>query len=257
MERITRQGLTWYTFSEVSKKFRHALLTRRGGVSHPPYASLNLGHTVGDLRHAVAENHRRMRQALGISQGQIVSPHQVHRKRVVAVTSADGGKIIPACDALITDEPQVALLLRFADCTPVLFYDPVHHVAGLGHAGWRGVAANIVEAIVSAMEKTYGSRPQDLWAGIGPAIDQELYEVGTEVVTQVKAALPPDAQVFTRQHDRWHLDLAGAVAAQLHASGVGHVEPSHLHTASNTEEWYSHRAERGWTGRFGVLVMLT
>ncbi len=257
MERITRYGLTWYTFSNVKQKFRHALLTRLGGVSHPPFASLNLGHTVGDLLHSVSENHRRVREAFGLSHQQIVSPRQVHRARVVSVTEKDGGMVIPACDALITDVPHLALLLRFADCTPILFYDPVHHVAGLGHAGWRGVAANIVAAIVKALSETYGSLPQDLWAGVGPAINAENYEVGEEVVKQVREALPSGASVFTKLHSKWHLDLPGAVEAQLRAVGVGRIEPSHLHTASNTEEWYSHRAEHGWTGRFGVLVMLT
>jgi hypothetical protein len=256
MLRHTNNGLVWYTFEGPDQAFRHALLTRRGGTSRGALHALNLGHTVGDDPEAVAENHRRVYRAFDLTKSQVVSPHQVHGRTVTRVTRSDGGSIIPRTDALITDDPGTALLMRFADCTPVLFYDAVHHAAGLAHAGWRGTAAGVIAATISAMQATFGSRPAELWAGVGPAIDAAHYEVGEEVVNGIKATLPDNVSVTARHNGSVHLNLPGAVAAQLVQAGVGRVELSGLYTAADLTSWYSHRAEQGKTGRFGVWVML-
>ncbi len=261
MERIDHNGLVWYAFAGPGRDsapggFRHACFTRLGGVSAGQWSTLNLGSTVGDDPRAVQENHRRIFDAFGIARAQVVSPHQVHGRNVVRVGVEAGGTVIPATDALITDAPGVALLLRFADCVPVLFYDPVRRAAGLAHAGWRGVAAGVVPATVQAMAAAFGSRPEDLWAGIGPAIGPQHYSVGVEVVEAIQAALPEGAQAATYREGRWMMDLPAALEAQLRAVEVTQVEQSGLCTASRVDEWYSHRAEEGRTGRFGVLVML-
>jgi len=262
VERIehTATGLAWYQFAgeplPSRERFVHAMVTRLGGVSQGSYAGLNLGGTVGDAPVAVQENHRRLFQAFNISEDQVVSPHQVHRNSVACVGPRDGGNVIPETDALTTATPGVALLLRFADCVPVLFYDPVHYVAALTHAGWRGVAREVVPATVAALTQQYGTRPRDLWAGIGPAIGVQHYEVGEDVVEAVQRTLSPGVQVAEKQDQQWYLDLPGAVEAQLQALDVGHVDLSGLHTAGHTDKWYSQRAEKGKTGRFGVLVML-
>ncbi|MGC9349252.1 MAG: peptidoglycan editing factor PgeF [Anaerolineae bacterium] len=249
-------GVTWYRFAQPDSGFRHALITRLGGVSSSPYSSLNLGGTVGDDAKDVRENHRRAFAALDISETQVISPHQVHGAKVAEVGVRDAGKVIPDTDALITREQGVALLLRFADCVPVLFYDPVHRVAGLAHAGWRGVAAGVAPITVQAMMRRYGARPEDVWAGVGPSIGQHHYRVGVEVVDAVCATLPAEASVALKKDGSWYLDLPGAVFAQLRAVGVRQVELSDICTACRTDEWYSHRAESGTTGRFGVLAML-
>ncbi len=256
MHHQERNGLAWYSFESPGHSLCTALLTRQGGVSRGALASLNLGGTVGDDPAAVAENHRRVCQTFSISREQIVSPHQVHGCHVARVGPAEGGAIIPATDALITAEPGVALLLRFADCTPVLFYDPVHNAAALAHAGWRGAAAGIVTETIRALREAFGSRPEELWAGVGPAIGPEHYAVGSEVITAIQATLPREMKVTKQCEGQHYLDLPGAVAAQLEAAGVGLIEQSGLYTAGHTDEWYSHRAEKGNTGRFGVLVML-
>ena len=256
MQRIDHNGLVWYAFAGPGRDFVHACITRQGGVSEGQWSALNLGSTVGDDPRAVQENHRRVFDAFGITRAQVVSPFQVHGHNVVRVRARDGGMVIPATDALITDVPGVALLLRFADCVPVLFYDPVQHAVGLAHAGWRGVAAGIAPATVQAMVATFGSRPEDIWAGIGPAIGPQHYSVGLEVVEAIQATLPAGLQAATCRDGRWMMDLPAALEAQLHAVGVTQVEQSGLCTASRVDEWYSHRAEEGRTGRFGVLVML-
>ncbi len=256
IRRECAQGLVWYAFTGPGPRFRHACLTRLGGVSRGPFASLNLGSTVGDDPAAVRENVRRVRRCFGLTPTQVVSPHQVHGRAVARVTAQDGGRVIPATDALITDAPGLALLLRFADCTPVLFYDAEHAAVGLAHAGWRGVAAGVVPATVTAMRRAFGTRPARLWVGIGPAISVRHYAVGPEVVEAVREAVPPGALIAERREGQWFLDMPAAIAAQLRHLGVQQVAFSHLCTASRTDEWYSHRAEGGRTGRFGVLVML-
>jgi hypothetical protein len=253
---MPESGVTWYRFANPGPGFRHAVITRLGGVSSPPYGTLNLGGTVGDDAADVAANHRRLFAALAISERQVVSPHQVHGARIAEVGPRDGGRVIPATDALITQAPGVALLLRFADCVPVLFYDPVKKVAGLAHAGWRGVAAGVAPITVQAMVRRYGTRPEDVWVGVGPAIGLDHYVVGVEVVDAVQATLPADASVASQSEGTWTLDLPGAVRAQLQAIGVARVELSHICTGCRTDEWYSHRVEEGRTGRFGVLAML-
>jgi hypothetical protein len=256
MHRHQQEGLVWYTFEQPGPAFQHALVTRQGGVSEGVFSSLNLGHTVGDNPEAVTENHRRLYQTLALNPAQVISPHQVHGDRVVQVGRQAGGTVIPGTDALITAEPGVVLLLRFADCVPVLFFDPRMRAVGLAHAGWRGAAAGVVPATVKAMEASFGSRREELWAGVGPGIAPEDYEVGEEVVVAVARTLPTGAPVIRQQGGRWHLDLPGAVAAQLREAGVGRIEASHLHTSQNLDEWYSHRREEGRTGRFGALVAL-
>lgn len=262
MQRTQHNGLAWYTFDGPGQSFCHALVTRHGGVSASPFAALNLGHTVGDADNAVAENHRRLFDAWGISAGQVVSPHQVHGRRVARVTTGDGGSVIPETDGLITNTPGLTLLLRFADCTPVLFYDSEHQAVGLAHAGWRGVACGVLPATVQAMSDAFGTRPSHLWAGIGPTIGPDHYEVGEEVVSAIRAAIPatgaaqPTTAVAARHDGRWFLDMPAAVAAQLAGLGVTQVEQAGMCTACCTDEWYSYRQEKGLTGRFGVLVRL-
>ncbi len=264
LERVegTTSGLVWYRFARPSlsgdvRGFRHALVTRLGGVSEGPFEALNLGGSVGDSPRVVEENHRRLFTALGLTPEQVVSPQQVHGSRVVVVGREDGGTTIPESDALITVQSGLALLLRFADCVPVLLYDPIHHAAGLAHAGWRGFAAGVLPATVSALTEHFGALPEDLWAGIGPAIGLDHYAVGEEVVAAVAAALPSDAQVTVTRGDQYYLDLPGAALAQLRHLGVQTFSNADICTACHTDEWFSHRAERGKTGRFGVLAMLT
>lgn len=263
LERIVdpAHGVTWYRFvgpgTGADAGFMHALVTRLGGVSHAPFAGLNLGSSVGDDPAAVRANHARLFDALRIATNQVVSPSQVHGRHVAVVGPADGGTIIPNTDALITNRRRVTLLLRFADCVPVLLYDGVRRAAGLAHAGWRGVAAQVVPATVAALSEQFGSRPQDLWAGIGPSIGPDHYAVGEDVVRRIQATLPQGTGMASRVEGQWYLDLAEAVSTQLAALGVTRIDRTGICTACDPLEWYSHRGEAGRTGRFGVLATLT
>ncbi len=257
MYRHSANGLVFYRFEGLDGAgLTHAFLTRLGGVSQGPYATLNLGHTVGDDLGAVQENHRRVFALFGVDRGQVVSPYQVHSAHVRPVGREHGGTVQNGTDGLLTTTPGLMLLFRFADCVPLLLWDPVHRAVGLVHAGWRGVAGGIVRAVGDAFVRHAGSCPEDLWAGIGPAIGPCCYQVGPEVIDRVAQAVSLRPDLVHRRDDGLYLDLPGAVRAELEALGVRRIESSGICTACRTDEWFSHRAEGGRTGRFGALVML-
>jgi len=129
-------------------------------------------------------------------------------------------------------------------------------VMAIAHAGWPGVVVGILGATVRAMRDSFGSRPSDVWAGIGPAIRAECYQFGPDLAQRVAAACPTGASILVPQPDgALHLDLIAAVRSQLSAAGVEDIEDSGICTACHTDEWFSHRREKK-TGRFGVVLGL-
>ncbi len=253
----TSHELVTYHFENLATEgLVHAVFTRSGGVSRGPFATLNVGNSIGDDETAVAENHARIYAHLGLGADQVATPRQVHSNRVAVVTAQDAGQTIPSSDGLVTDTPVVALLLRFADCQPILLYDPVHHALGLVHAGWRGVALGIARRAVEIMHEAFDTRPQDLIAGLGPAIGPCCYTVGHNVAAAMGYALPNWSKVMHLEEDGWRFDLSGANAQQLAAAGVANIEQAHLCTACRDDEFFSHRAGNGQTGRFAVVAYL-
>jgi YfiH family protein len=193
---------------------------------------------------------------LAISAGQVATPRQVHGSRIAAVTVENAGTEIPNTDGLVTNIPGVALLLRFADCQPILLYDPDNHALGLIHAGWRGVAQAIARRAVERMQEAFGSEPKHLIAGLGPAIGPCCYTVGQNVASAMSYALPDWHQVISQEGDSWQLDLSAANTQHLEAEGVKKVEQAQFCTACHPEIFFSHRAEKGRTGRFAVVAFL-
>jgi YfiH family protein len=187
----------------------------------------------------------------------VVTARQVHGNRVAVVGTRDGGSVMPQTDALVTGEEGVTLMLRFADCLPILLYDARKRVVGLGHAGWRGTAAAVASRMVLTMIDAFGSDPSDVLAGLGPAIGPCCYEVGDEVVRAIKPALPrwQDA-VRPFGNGLFSFDLWEANRQQLRDRGVRHIETGGLCTACHADEFFSHRAEKGKTGRFATLIGL-
>ncbi|GAB4579428.1 MAG: peptidoglycan editing factor PgeF [Anaerolineales bacterium] len=245
-EHLTRAGVV------------HGVLTRHGGVSCAPYHSLNVGRLVGDEPEVVEENHRRALRAFNRTLTGVAETRQVHGAEVVLVERHPAGAWErPAADGLVTDQPGVTLFMRFADCVPVLLFEPQKKVIGLVHAGWRGTVNRVVQNAVAVMQKRYGARPQNMLAGIGPSICAEHYPVGEEVVTQVQTVFGPEAsEVLLRQNGTAKLDLWAANRLILQQAGVMQIEVSGRCTACEVENWFSHRAEQGRTGRFGALIGL-
>jgi YfiH family protein len=158
---------------------------------------------------------------------------------------------------MVTDRPGLALTMRFADCAPILLYDPVHHAAGIAHAGWRGTVLSAAASVVETMRAAFGTRPQDVQAGIGPSIGPDRYQVGEEVAAAVQGAFEQTEGLIRRAGDgTTYLDLWAANRLALERAGVGQIEVAGLCTATRTDEFYSHRAESGRTGRFGVVLAL-
>ena len=256
MRRLALNGVVHYRFDGLDDigGLTHMVLTRIGGVSRGPYATLNLGHTVGDDPQAVKENHRRALLPLQLDPQQVVSPWQVHGATVEVVGKEQLGTVRPETDALITATQGVPLLMRFGDCASVLLCDPVQRVVGMAHAGWRGVVAGVVGAAVRTMTRELACRPGDVWAGVGPTIGPCCYEVGVDVARDIEAACPPGAPVIHRVNGTIHADLPAAVEAQLIDVGVQRIEQSALCTSCHVDEFFSHRAEDGRTGRFGIVI---
>ncbi len=257
MKRQVSGDLVSYQFESLAVEgIIHAIFTRLGGVSQGPFSSLNVGNEVGDDEADVAENHARILTHLSLVPAQVATAHQVHGNHIEVVTAADGGRVFPSTDGLVTATPGVALLLRFADCQPILLYDPTHHALGLVHAGWRGLAQGIARRAVEAMQEAFDTRPEELIAGLGPAIGPCCYTVGDNVAGALGYGLPHWRRVMKREGETWRLDLPAANAQQLAASGVLRVEQAGLCTASHPEEFFSHRQSGGHTGRFAVVAVL-
>lgn len=247
-----------FTFPSLRRPdLQHAVFTRRGGVSPAPWASLNLGGTVGDDRARVRENLRRALQAARRSPDSLHEVWQVHSADVVHAREPRGQEPLARADAMITQNPQVTLLMRFADCVPILLYDPVRQAIGLAHAGWLGTVRHTASQVVRAMREAFGTRAADLLAALGPSIGPDHYVVGEDVVQAVRQAFGPQAEELLRQQNgRIHFDLWLANRRLLETEGVESIEVAGLCTACHLEDWYSHRAERGQTGRFGALLAL-
>jgi YfiH family protein len=236
----------------------HGVITRQGGVSPQPWDSLNSGATVGDSLENVQENRRRSLAAFGKEIGSMYDSWLVHGTRVIIVQAPrSAGETYQKADIVLTDRPEVTLYMRFADCVPILLYDPIKRVAGLAHAGWVGSLNGVARAAVEAMVSRYGANPKDILAGIGPSICVDHYPVGDEVVEQVRNKLPDhSSELVIYQEGKPHLDLWKTNQAVLEHCGVRQIEISGLCTACDTHHWYSHRAEAGKTGRFGALIAL-
>lgn len=239
----------------------HAVSTRRGGVSRAPYSSLNIGHATADQQDAVDTNRSRLCNALGISPGQVVLAQQTHGTSVAMVDASHivGNRrpmVSPEADALVTRRPGIFLLLTFADCVPLLLYDPVQRAMGLAHAGWRGTVGKVALETVRAMERSFGSRPADIVAGIGPSIGPCCYQVGEEVAQEMADAFPSSPGLVAVRDRRCYLDLRQANLEALREAGVRQTEVVALCTACHTDLFFSHRAEGGTTGRFAVIIGL-
>lgn len=252
-------SIRYYRFASLEiSGLEHAVFTRRGGVSPEPWASLNVGGLRGDDPARVLHNRVLSFQELGRDPDSVYDVWQVHGTEVICTRAPrPAGVMHRKADAILTDRPEVTLFMRFADCVPVLFYDPHRRVVGLAHAGWVGTVEGMVTKMVAAMQAEYGCAPADILAGIGPAIGAHHYPVGEEVAARAEDAFGEEAgTVLERANGVIYFDLWEANRLLLERAGVRQVEVAGICTACQLEDWYSHRGEQGRTGRFGVLIAL-
>ena len=253
-------SVRYYTFESLQDAgVTQAVFTRHGGVSGGPWSSLNVGLTVGDDPEKVARNRELSFAAAGRDVRTLSDSWLIHSDDVLIYDQPRPSDQYspPKADIILTDNPEVSLFMRYADCVPILLVDPVRRAIGLAHAGWKGTVMKVAVRAFSAMAERYGSKPENLLAAVGPSIGPEHYEVGPEVVEQVQAAFGADAgELLPQFGDSTHLDLWAANHLTLAEAGVKEIEVAGLCTAEHTDDWFSHRAEDGKTGRFGVLLAL-
>ena len=247
------------------KDLVHGFSTRRGGVSQPPFFSLNLSLDVGDDSASVGENRRLFLSDLGIGNKPLVKTKQVHEDQILvidretacAVGFPEAVRFAPA-DALITAVGGIILAVSVADCVPLLLFDRKEGVVATVHGGWRSTAARLGSKVVRKMGEIFGTRPEDIVVGIGPAIGPCCYEVDEPVISAF-SDLSPRWQEWVQEEGRghWHLDLIRANQTLLLEVGVpqGQIFSSGICTSCQQELFFSHRRDGGKTGRMMGLIM--
>jgi YfiH family protein len=234
---------------------RALVTTRAGGVSVGARATLDLGPArlgPDDDAAGIAENRRRVAAHLPAAP---IWLHQVHGAGVVVVDPANAAALRaapPTADAAVTRATSIVLCVRTADCLPVLLADRAGHVVGIAHAGWRGLAAGVIESTLAAMAVP----PDQVRAWIGPGIGPRAFEVGRDVLAAFGAETGPAADHFVqRSDDKWMADLPALAQMRLDRAGVGDVVLSGACTYSDADRFFSFRRERD-TGRMGAFIWL-
>ena len=257
------------SFENLSKhkNITHFISTRLGGCSNIPFDSLNLGVHVGDNPDLVISNRERLAHAVALPTSQFTFAQQIHSGNVTIITEGMRSKgafnqneAVEATDAMVTDLPGICLVILVADCVPLLFFDPALNVIGVAHAGWKGTLQFVALHTVRAMEKDFGCSPQDIIVGMGPSIGPCCYEVGPEVITQVKAVFSSH-QEYVRHESKdgkGHLDLWKANRDQLVQAGIRreNIETANQCTCHNAHIFFSYRHQHGETGRFGAGICI-
>lgn len=239
----------WLEFELLSgiPELSHAVFLRHGGVSQGPFASLNLGDRVEDIPSCVKANRERVAQLLSLPH--LVVASQCHGDTVIEVNQ-DLLFDLPPCDALVTEQPSIGLMVTHADCQAAILYDPRHHVVAVVHSGWRGSVQNIFGKTVTFLQGRFGSKPKELLACIGPSLGPEESEF-----IHFQDELPPsfwDFQIKPTFFDFWSISRE-----QLLDCGLlpHHLEIAKISTFANSKDYYSYRRDK-ITGRHGTVVAL-
>ncbi len=273
MEQRMNDGMEYLVFPELEKTgiVSHLFSTRLGGVSRGCYGESNFSYTRGDLREAVDENYRRVAQILGHGRtlDDFVSTYQTHTTNVRLVTEEDRGKgtvrqrDYTDTDGLITDVPGIILVTYHADCTPLYFVDPVHRAIGLSHSGWKGTAGRMGQKTLEAMNRAFGTRPEDCICGIGPSICGDCYEIG-EDVAQIFRDSFADTDLLQKQilrakgNGKYLLNLWQANRMILENAGVpsAQISVTDICTCCNPEYLFSHRKAHEKRGNLAAFLTL-
>ena len=256
---VTKDGLKYYVFDIFDRnKLVHGIFTRHGGVSQSYYHSLNLGGNNGDPRENVIENRSRLFNVIGKEVESLFDVWQVHSSEIVSTNSPrplDAEHL--KADSILTNVPGITLFMRFGDCVPILLHDPVKNVISLIHAGWPGTVLKIVKHTVEKMRLNYGCNPANIVAGIGPSIGPDHYEIRQDVSAKFEESFGVDSDfILEKREKKIYLNLWKANSLLLEQSGVKNIQISGICTACNVGDWFSHRAEKGKTGRFGAVISL-
>ena len=258
IQTIKHGALEYLTAEGISVP--HCFTTRYGGVSTGSQSSLNLAIGRGDSPENVEKNLRILADALGFAPENYVMTRQIHSNWVRVVTEKDCSGFFhrdyPECDALVTNTPGLALLVFTADCTPLLFHDPVTGAVGAAHAGWRGTVGSIAARTVEAMVEAFGCKIENIRAAIGPNIGQCHFGTDADVPQAVLEAFGPEAAAFIQQRgEKYYIDLKQVNALCLRRCGVRHIEISENCTYCESDRFWSHRVTRGDRGSQGAVIV--
>lgn len=258
MKTVKKDQLEYIVSQNISAP--HCFTTRHGGVSTGPLSSMNIAIKLDETPEHVAENFRILGNALGFGLTDLVLTHQTHSTIVRAVTRADCNgcfhRDYPECDGLVTNDPGVALTIFTADCTPLLFHDPVTGAVGAAHAGWRGTADGIGAKTVEAMVREFGCDPADIRAAIGPNIGYCHFQTDADVPEAMIAALGAEVNAHIRAEGaKFYVDLKAINALILRRAGVRHIDISDDCTMCRPDRFWSHRVTGGIRGSQGAIIV--
>jgi len=256
---IHKKGpVSYFSFNQLDNEgILHGIFMRHGGCSPQPWSSLNLATSVGDSRENVIENRNRISDSLGIERNTFFDVWQVHSSKVIYSDKPRRvGEPHMQADGILTDQPEIALLMLFADCVPILFYDPRKKAGAVAHSGWQGTVKQVAAATAKAMVDQFACNAADIMACIGPSICQEHYQVGEEVAAAADRLFDRKEKVVLQKRDQYFVNLQLANQIILERAGLRMIEQANICTACNNPDWFSHRAEKGQAGRFGAVLTL-
>lgn len=279
----TQDGVLYFTFPAYEELpfLTHGFSSRIGGVSERELGEMNLSFTRGDDPQRVRENFHRIAAAVGFPYDRMVFSCQTHTTNVREVTEKDCGKgylcerDYQDVDGLVTNVPGVVLTTFYADCVPLFFVDPVHRAIGLSHSGWRGTVNDIAGATVRKMNELYKTDPSDLLAAIGPSICKDCYEVGEDVILEVRNHFPEKLwpilysgkssektdepkRESADSNNKYQLNLWECCRQNMLHAGLctENITVTDLCTCCNPEIFFSHRASHGKRGNLAAFLAL-
>ena len=256
MHRKTFNGLSLWRFENFSNisSIQHFVTDR---CSHSNTKEFTLSLSSSPDRAMVVKNRSLLASAMGVDDCELYFPSQVHKTKILNVTRHTLREELSETDALVTIEPRICIAVMSADCVPILLYDRKNQAVGAVHSGWRGTVARILEKSLHQMSRLFGTRGEDLYAGIGPSVSTESYEVGEEVMEEVKSSFKNNNVLLTpTQNGKAKLNLWKANSIQLEEFGVPitQIEVSNLCTVKNNQYFFS--ARKGDMGRFAAGIMI-
>ena len=264
-----KNGVCYLTFESLEREvwLSHAFSTRLGGVSEGTESTLNLGFSREENRDNVMENFRRFGEASGMPLEHMVMSYQTHTPNIRRMTAGDIGKGFfrdrdyADVDGMITDEKGVCLVTSFADCVPLMAADPVSRAIGSAHSGWKGTMADVGGELIRAMQASFGTRPEDVIAVIGPSICQDCYEVSADVIENAKERYADREEIWDRlwyakENGKYQLNLWECCRENFLEAGVApdHIQMPDLCTCCNPQLLFSHRASKGRHGNLAALM---
>lgn len=259
LERVTRNGIAWYASPLLRQAgVSHAFSTRIGGVSSAPFDTLNFGNPNGqatqDSQSNIDQNYRALLDAMDLPGREICRVHQVHGNCVALTPSHGAFDVHAKADAIVGDDPHRVLTVRVADCVPLLLaIEDGSRVAAI-HAGWRGLIAGVALEALSLLLQGTRHAAESVIAAIGPSIGFDAFEVGPEVLDEFTATFGSRAPLRRRSDGKGHVDLKRALRIQLEEAGLQYIDTTDQCTATNRNDFFSHRRDSGITGRMIAAI---